>query len=157
MIVIRRGRARPTSRRSTDIDNIVRSLVSGQRSASMRSLEAWRPALDVYSTGSSLEVVAELAGMSGDSIDVVIEGDVLVLRGVRERPAADRCQSYYEARIPYGPFMAEVVIPFDIEWDDITADYNNGLLTVSLPRRQPRTVEVRQSRQAIAEESETNS
>lgn len=157
MIVIRRGRARPSSRRSTDIDEVVRSLVSGQRSASLRSMQVWRPALDVYSTESSFEVVAELAGMAGDSIDVVIEGDVLVIRGVRERPATDRCQSYYEARIPYGPFVAEVAIPFDIEWDETTADYHNGLLTVSLPRRQPRTVEVRHQGQAISEESETHS
>lgn len=156
MIVIRRGRARPSSRRPADIDEVVRSLVSGQRSAGMRSMQVWRPALDVYSTDTSFEVVAELAGMNGDEIDVVIEGDVLVIRGVRERPVLDRCQSYYEARIPYGPFLAEVDIPFDIEWDDITADYHNGLLKVSLPRRRPRTVEVRQQDRSIAEESESN-
>ena len=157
MIVIRRGRARPGARRSSDIDDVVRSLVSGQRSASTRARQVWRPALDVFSTTDTFEVVAELAGMQGEDIEVVIEGDVLVIRGVRERPATDHCLSYYEARIPFGPFLAEVVIPFDIEWDDVSADYENGLLKVSLPRRRPRTVEVRQAGQAIAEEGESNS
>ena len=157
MIVIRRGRARPGTRRSSDIDDVVRSLVSGQRSASMRALQVWRPALDVFSTEESFEVVAELAGMRGEEIEVVIEGDVLVIRGARERPSGQRCQSYYEARIPFGPFLAEVAIPFDIEWDDTTADYTNGLLTVSLPRRRPRTVEVRQRDEAVADKSENHS
>lgn len=155
MIVIRRGRARPATRRSSDIDDVVRSLVSGQRSAASRTRQVWRPALDVFTTSDSFEVVAELAGMRGEDIEVIIEGDVLVIRGVRERPAADRCLSYYEARIPFGPFLAEVTIPFDIEWDDTTAGYDNGLLTVSLPRRQPRTVEVRQAGESIAEEGES--
>lgn len=156
MIVIRRGRARPATRKSSDIDDIVRTLVSGQRSAGSRAFRTWRPALDVYSTGDTLEVVAELAGMSGDDIDVVIEGDVLVISGMRERPVDERCQSYYEARIPVGPFNAEVGIPFEIEWERTTADYSNGLLTVSLPRKQAHSVQVRR-RDRTADESETNS
>src|SRR5690606_13352714 len=155
MIVIRRGRARTAAHRSSEIDEVVRSLVSGQRAATMRTRQVWRPALDVYTTAETFEVVAELAGMHGEDIDVVIEGDVLVIRGVRERPATDQCLSYYEARIPYGPFLAEVVIPFDIEWDDVSADYDNGLLRVSLPRRRPRTVEVRQVGRSTAEEGES--
>lgn len=117
-------------------------------------MQVWRPALDVYTTDESFEVVAELAGMRGEDIDVIIEGDVLVIRGERQQPSARHCQSYYEARIPFGPFQAEISIPFDIEWDEITADYQNGLLMVSLPRRCPRSVEVRQAGQAVVEESE---
>jgi HSP20 family protein len=141
-------------RRSSDIDDIVRSLVSGQRSAGARSAQAWRPALDVYATDDSFEVVAELAGMEADGIEVVVEGDMLAIRGSRQRLQADHCLSWYEARIPFGPFYAEVAIPFDIEWDDTQADYRNGLLTVSLPRRRPRSVEVRDGNGAIEEESE---
>jgi HSP20 family protein len=154
MIVIRRGRARPMPQRSSDIDDIVRSLISGQRSASLRSVRAWRPALDVYATDDSFEVVAELAGMEADDIEVVVEGEVLAISGNRPRPQADHCLSYYEARIPFGPFHAEVAIPFDIEWDETKADYQNGLLTVSLPRRRPRSVEVRDANRQDGEESE---
>jgi HSP20 family protein len=145
------------SRRTSDIDDIVRSLVSGQRSGSMRSVQAWRPALDVYSTDTSFEVVAELAGMHGDDIEVVIEGDVLAIHGERPRPQTDRCLSYYEARIPFGQFHAEVGIPFEIDWDEVRADYQNGLLTVSLPRRRPRSVEVRDANSASEAESEQQS
>lgn len=154
MIVIRHGRARPMPRRSSEIDDIVRSLVSGQRAAGARSAQAWRPALDVYATDASFEVVAELAGMEADDIEVVVEGDMLVIRGDRPRRQADHCLSWYEARIPFGPFYAEVTIPFDIEWDETRADYQNGLLTVSLPRRRPRSVEVRDANRPIEEESE---
>lgn len=154
MIVIRRGRARPMARRSTEIDDMVRSLMSVHRSAGARAMQVWRPALDVYSTDGSFEVVAELAGMRAEDIEVIIEGDVLVIRGVRERASAQRCQSYYEARIPFGPFQAEIAIPFDIEWDETTADYQNGLLTVSLPRRRARSVEVRDVGQPVEDESE---
>lgn len=157
MIVIRRGKARPATRRSADIDELVRNLVSGQRSAGFRAQQVWRPALDVFTTDKSFEVVAELAGIEGDDIEVVIEGDVLSIRGLRERSTAERIRSFYEARIPFGPFVAEVVVPFEIEWDETTANYHNGLLSISLPRRRPRTVKVQQHDNSDMEESESSS
>ena len=158
MIVIRRGRPQQRARRPSEIDEVVRTLVSGQRSTGMRSFQTWRPALDVFSTGDTLEVVAELAGMQGEDIDVVIEGDILVITGVRERPGGRNCLSYYEARIPFGPFRAEVGIPFDVDWEAVAADYTNGFLTVSLPRRQPHNIPVRQrSSDDDVEESESDS
>lgn len=156
MIVIRRGRARPATYRSRDIDDVVRSLVSGQYSTRAVERQVWRPALDVFSTDTSFEVVAELAGMDGDDIDVVIEGDILAIRGVRTRPTADDPRSYYEARIPYGPFAVEVLIPFEIDWNVTTADFRNGLLRVSLPRPAARTVPVRQIEVTRREEGEND-
>ncbi|CAN5671135.1 hypothetical protein BH23CHL3_BH23CHL3_07670 [soil metagenome] len=154
MIVIRRGRARSASFRPNEIDEVVRSLISGQRGAGVRSQQHWRPALDVFTTEAALEVVAELAGMSSDQIDVMVEGDILSIRGTRERPEAQHVRSFYEARIPFGPFLAEVAIPFEIQWEKTTADYSNGLLRVSLPRRPARTVTVRQVEVLDEEESE---
>ena len=154
MIVIRRGRARSASFRPNEIDEVVRSLISGQRGAGVRSRQHWRPALDVFTTEAALEVVAELAGMSSDQIDVMVEGDILSIRGTRERPQAQHVRSFYEARIPFGPFLAEVAIPFEIQWEKTTADYSNGLLRVSLPRRPARTVTVRQVEVLDEEESE---
>lgn len=155
MIMIRRGRARSSTHRPTDIDEVVRSLMTGHRGTGGRARQVWRPALDVFTTETSLEVVAELAGMTGEEIDVEIQGDILAIRGVRERPNVENVRSFYEARIPYGPFLAEVAIPFDIEWDETTADYNNGLLRVSLPRRSARTLTVRQVEATREEESES--
>lgn len=154
MIVIRKGRARPATYRPNDIDEVVRSLVSGQRGAGGRARQLWRPALDVFTTESSLEVVAELAGLRSDDIEVLVEGDILSIRGDRERPVAEHVRSYYEARIPYGPFQAEVAVPFEIEWESTSADYSNGLLRVSLPRRAARTLTVRQIEAPDEEESE---
>lgn len=154
MIVIRRGRARSSTFTPNDIDEVVRSLVSGQRGAGIRSRQQWRPALDVFTTEASLEVVAELAGMNSDQIDVMVEGDILSIRGTRERPATEHVRSFYEARIPFGPFLAEVAIPFEIDWENTTADYSNGLLKVSLPRRTARSVTVRQAEVPDEEESE---
>ncbi len=156
MIVVRRGRARPARYRPNDIDEVVRSLVSGQRGTGGRARQLWRPALDVFTTETSLEVVAELAGLSGDQIEVIVEGDILAIRGVRERPATRDARSFYEARIPYGPFLAEVAIPFETEWDGTTADFDNGLLRVSLPRRTARTVTVRPAQEPLEEESESH-
>jgi HSP20 family protein len=109
----------------------------------------------VFTTDDSLEVVAELAGMDGNDIDVLVEGDVLSIRGFRERPQTGRITSFYEARIPFGPFVAELAIPFEIEWDNTSAQYNNGVLTISLPRRQPRTVVVKNAVNTNREVSDT--
>jgi HSP20 family protein len=100
----------------------------------------WRPALEVFETTDALEVVAELAGMRADEIDIVIEGDVLTIRGNRQDPVTCERRSYHEARIPYGAFVADVVVPFSVDADATEASYENGFLNVRLPRRRGRTI-----------------
>jgi HSP20 family protein len=92
--------------------------------------------IEVYETDEALEIVAELAGMDREQIEVLIEGDIISLRGARPDPAICERRSYHEARIPYGHFAADIHAPFKVDGNAATAMYENGFLRVSLPREQ---------------------
>ena len=145
MIVIRRGHPRGRARRSTDTDELFRALVFGGNTVSSTGRGTWRPPTEVYETGDTLEVVAELAGMDREQIEILIEGDIISIRGVRPDPAVCDQRSYHEARIPYGHFAADVHVPFTVDGANATATYENGFLRISIPREQGRTLIPRQS------------
>jgi HSP20 family protein len=155
MIVIRRGRARDLSRRSTESEEILRGLVFGGGSLTTGNRGLWRPPIEVYETGEALEIVAELAGMDREQIEVLIEGDIISLRGVRPDPAICERRSYHEARISYGHFAADIHVPFPVDGNAASATYENGFLRISLPREreQSRTLVPKQASNGQAESS----
>lgn len=134
MIVVRRGRPRDHVRRSSEIDDLFRAMMSS------RGPTTWRPPLDVYDTGNAIEVVAEIAGMEREHIEILIEGDVISIRGTRPDPATCDQRSFHQACIPYGAFAADVFVPFPIDGEEAVASYENGFLRISVPRLQPRTI-----------------
>lgn len=140
MIVVRRVRPREQARRQSDIDAMYRSLLAGQRAIGSGRRRVWRPAVEVYETGDTLEVVTEIAGMQGDDIDIVLEGDVLTIQGTRPDLAPCDHRSYHIAHIEYGAFAAELRIPFAVDTDSATASYENGFLRITLPRTRGRTI-----------------
>jgi HSP20 family protein len=140
MIVVRRVRPREQARRQTEIDAMYRSLLAGQRAVGTGRRRTWRPSVEVYETLEALEVVAEIAGMQGDDIDIVLEGDVLTIQGTRPDPAPCDHRTYHIAHIEYGAFATELRIPFAVDTDSATASYENGFLRITLPRTKGRTI-----------------
>lgn len=140
MIVVRRVRPREETRRHSDFDAMYRSLLAGQRAVGSGRRRVWRPSVEVYETGDTLEVVAEIAGMQPEDIDIALDGDVLMIQGTRPDPAECDHRSYHIAHIEYGDFAAELRIPLAVDTDSATASYENGFLRVTLPRIKGRTI-----------------
>lgn len=140
MIVVRRVRPREQTRRHSDFDAMYRSLLAGQRAINSGRRRIWRPAVEVYESGDALEVVAEIAGMSPDEIDIALEDDILTIQGTRSDPSDCEHRSYHIAHIEYGDFAAELRLPFAVDSDAATASYDNGFLRVTLPRSKGRTI-----------------
>jgi HSP20 family protein len=142
MIVVRRGRSGLETRRVAELEEMLRPALSRpQIRGAQRG--GWRPALEVFETDESFEMIAELAGMNPDDIDITVEGDVLSIRGIRSDPTTCLHRSYHEARIPYGAFAADALIPFAVDVDLAEATYQNGFLHVRIPRTQGKTIVAR--------------
>ncbi len=139
MIVIRRTRPRAQARRHAHIDPLYHALIVSS-GVGERGRRVWRPPVEVFETEDALEIVAEIAGMQGEDIDIVVEGDVLTIQG--ERPDPTKCdhRMYHVARIGYGPFAVEVQLPFSVDTEDAEASYQNGFLRITLPRTRSRTI-----------------
>lgn len=96
---------------------------------------AWRPPIEVYETSAALVILAELAGLTEDAIEVSVDDTVVTIQGERLPLCNDDGRLIHEMNMSYGPFAADVFLPFAVDIDRVTATYERGLLRVELPRR----------------------
>lgn len=146
MIVVRRGRSHDPERVQQEMEAVFRTMMAPRPAMSRGAAGRWRPALEVYETRDALVVSAEIAGMDEGQLSVVIDGEMLLIRGERPDPGQSERRAYHEARIPYGAFGAEVYIPFPVDPEGTQAEYRNGFLRIVLPRSVARTIVPRQAR-----------
>ena len=140
MIVVRRARPRDPSRVQQDMEEVFRALMPSRTSAAPVQGHLWRPPLEVFETDDALVVRAEIAGMSEEALQVVVDGNMLSIRGERPDQHQPEKRSYHEARIPYGAFGADVFVPFAVDTEQSVAEYHNGFLRIVLPRAGARTI-----------------
>lgn len=114
--------------------------VAAQRWISARQHKTWRPPTDVYETDDCVVVKVEIAGMVEEDFSLTLDGQRLLISGVRRDPAAKL--GYQQMEILYGHFETDVHLTRAIEEDRIEATYRNGFLSVRLPKAKPRQVPV---------------
>ena len=109
----------------------------------------WVPAMDVAERGDAYLVQAELPGVTPDQVDVSFEQNVLTIRGTK--PASFDVANEGELRVfaaerVHGTFERAVRLPEFVNADRISANFTNGLLTITVPKAeaaQPRRIEVK--------------
>jgi HSP20 family protein len=111
------------------------------------SKNAWVPALDIRETEDRFEVTADLPGLNSDDVEVTFEDGTLTLRGEREFSRdRDEGGQYHRIERSYGSFARSVRLPRVADSERIEASFDNGVLTVLVPKREeakPRTIEVK--------------
>lgn len=143
MLIIRRAVHRDQDRVQQEMEQLFRSLVPQRPHVSQRRHERWRPPVEAYETDEALIVSAEIAGIDEQSVSVVIENDLLSVRGERHDDRKGERRSYRETGIAYGAFGFDVYIPFSVDAERAEADYSNGFLRIRLPRSSGRTIVAR--------------
>jgi HSP20 family protein len=107
---------------------------------------AWAPVVDIYETDNhDLVVKAELPGLSRDDIDVVIENSTLMLKGEKKFDSSIKDEHYRRIERTYGKFTRSFTLPNTVDASKVSADFKNGVLTVTLPFREeakPRSINV---------------
>ncbi len=136
MLIVRRRGGRETGRIQQDMEQIFRSLVIGVRPISRSNIGVWRPPIEVYECDDCLVVTAEIAGVQEEEISVIVDETLLRVSGVRHNPSVTQKRTYHEMGIAYGPFEAQVFLPFSVEVENVEASYEEGFLRVTLPRAQ---------------------
>jgi HSP20 family protein len=94
------------------------------------------PATDVMETQNEIRVVTELPGFSSDNVEVDLENNVLTIRGEKreEREEGGEKNSWHLTERRFGKFSRSFVLPREIEQEKIEARFENGVLTVSIPK-----------------------
>jgi len=119
---------------------------------------AWSPTVDIYENKDHIVLEAELPGMKREDFDLSVENNVITLRGERHFEKKDESDNYHRVERAYGSFTRSFTLPNTVTAEGATADYSNGVLRVTLPKREetkarrieikatgaePRTIEAR--------------
>jgi HSP20 family protein len=110
-----------------------------------RTGRPWSPAVDILETEDSLQLRADLPDVKLEDIDVRVENLTLTLRGHREFERDEKVKGYHRIERSYGDFVRSFAIPSTVETEKVAAEYKNGVLTITLPKKEaakPRQVKV---------------
>jgi len=105
----------------------------------------WSPAVDVYETENELVLKADLPEVDQKNIDVRVENQTLTIAGERKFEKKDSSQGYHRLERQYGSFVRSFAVPNMFDTDNIAAEFHNGVLTVTLPKKEaakPRQIKV---------------
>ena len=90
--------------------------------------------LDVIDRDKELLVRAELPGVEKDDVEVTISGDRLLIEAEREFEEVDEKEDFYRHEMGYGKLMRTVVLPDEVDLENIHAELKEGILKVTLPK-----------------------
>jgi HSP20 family protein len=95
----------------------------------------WIPAVDIYETaGKDVVVKVDLPEMKREDIKVTFENNLLVIEGARKAEAGR--DGYHRIERGFGAFRRSFSMPSTVDASQIQASYQDGVLTVTLPRRE---------------------
>lgn len=110
-----------------------------------RANRPWSPSVDIFETEDALTLKADLPEVKIEDIDVRVEHQTLTLRGQRKFSKDENVKGYHRIERSYGEFVRSFAVPSTVDTEKVLADYKNGVLTITLPKKEtakPRQVKV---------------
>ena len=106
------------------------------------------PAMDIREDDEQYVLEAELAGLTEKDIEVKVENDILTLSRVVEEEKEDKKDGYVVRERRHASFRRSFYLPKDVDREKIVAHFENGLLSLQLPKAEkakPRQIEVKKA------------
>ncbi len=89
---------------------------------------------DVSETDTTMEVTLDIPGVDSKEIDIHLAGNVLTIRGERKERKEDHGRQIHRAERRTGTFSRSITLPCPVVDDQVVADYQNGVLAITLPK-----------------------
>ena len=96
--------------------------------------DVWEPAIDVYEVDNDIVVLVEIAGLTPEDINVIIEGTTLVIKGERAMHRTSSKRTYSQMEIKRGYFERSIQLPATVGPHKTRASYKDGLLEIILAK-----------------------
>jgi len=100
------------------------------------NLTSWAPAVDILETEHELVVQADLPDVNPEELDIRVENNILTIRGERKFAKTVKPSNYLRVERSYGTFTRSFSLPNTVKSEAIKADYQNGVLKLSIPKRE---------------------
>jgi len=106
------------------------------RTSDEANLTTWAPAVDIYETEHELVVKADIPEIKPEELDIRVENNILTIRGERKFEKKVSENNYLRVERSYGSFSRSFSLANTVNAEAIKADYKNGVLTLSIPKRE---------------------
>ena len=109
------------------------------------ALRRWMPAMDLVEQDDAFVLKADLPGMGHEDLAIEVEGRVLTIAGERKPDHEQRRDGYVRMERAFGQFRRELTLPEGVDPDAVSASFDRGVLTVTVPkpeRARPRRIQI---------------
>ena len=106
---------------------------------------SWFPAIDVFEDKDAVKLLAELPGVRPEDVKLSLENNLLTIRGEKRQHAEEQAERIHRYERSYGTFERTFALPNTVDPEKISAKYEHGILTVTIPkseRARPREIPV---------------
>lgn len=103
------------------------------------------PAINMKDEGNQYLIEAEMPGLKDEEVEIEVHGGQLTIKGERKQEEKKQGEQMYIEERSYGSFYRTVTLPQNANPDRITADYENGLLLITVPKdpeKEPKKIKI---------------
>ena len=109
---------------------------------------AWVPSTDIFARGEDLVIRVSLSGVYPEDVEITFSNGVLTVSGERRSELDEGEVTFYVRERYYGAFRRSVTLPAGVDEDDISADFENGLVAITVrggaaAAEPPRRIEIK--------------
>jgi HSP20 family protein len=102
--------------------------------AAASGAQSWVPATDVSEGSNGIRITVELPGLKAEDVKLTLEHNTLTISGEKKAAAEEKSERVYRYERSYGAFERVFRLPDSIDSERVSAGFENGVLTVTLPK-----------------------
>jgi HSP20 family protein len=123
---------------SGSLKNAMGRLIEGSLILPQALLALWAGTgvvpLDVYEEGDNLVIKASLPGIKPEDLNIEVCGNILTISGESRLETERKEENYFLSERHYGQFSRSVTLPYEVKVDEVNAEFEDGILTLTLPK-----------------------
>lgn len=126
---------------STEVNRLFNTLLAPESARGQR----WTPAMDLVEADDHYLLRADLPGMGEEDVAIEINDNVLTISGERRDEQKETSQGWHRVERTFGSFSRSLTLPEGIDPDAVTAAFDRGVLSITVPKpeqRKPRRVQI---------------
>lgn len=117
------------------MNRLFRESYAGEGRDESLTTSSFAPAVDVYEDEHKVTLKIEVPGIEEKDIDIRVENSTLTVHGERKIEKEEKEENYRRVERQYGSFTRTFTLPSSVDSDNVSANYDKGVLKVNLPKK----------------------
>lgn len=134
MAIVKFDPWRSIERAENEMRHFFDDFKNGFNPSSSFDLSPYNPRIDTAEDDNNIYITAELPGMAKDNVKVTLVENVLTIQGKKERKTEETKKNFHRVERSFGEFIRRIELPPGAFKDNVTANFDNGVLEVTVPK-----------------------